>query len=318
MVTCKKKKIVLIGGGSGLSVVLKGLKKKNYDLSAIVTMTDDGQSSGRLRQAGAYSPPGDIRKCITSLATDEESLTSLFEYRFKNIRGLNGHSLGNLILVALTEITGSFEQAIAATSKILKIDGDVIPSTLEDVRLAAKLKNGQIILGEKNIPVGGHRSPINEIMMIPESVKANPKAIEKIRHADFIIIGPGSLYTSVLSNFLINDIIKAFKKSRAKKIYICNVSTERGETEGYSVEKHFEELKKYTQTDKIDYILVNNNILSRQTEGKLGAITNIKLSQNHLNGSKVISTDLVDIKNPLYHSVKKLSKILDKIINSSR
>jgi len=314
---CKSVKVVLIGGGSGLAVVLKGLKRFNFDISAIVTMTDDGQSSGRIRKAGVFSPPGDIRKCITSLASDEELLTKLFEHRFKSIRGLNGHSLGNLILIALTEITGSFEQAIAATSSILKINGEVVPSTLEDVRLGAKLENGQIILGEKDIPVYGHRNPICDIMTIPEKVKANPKAVQKIKEADFVIMGPGSLYTSVLSNFLIDGIKKAVQETKAKSIYICNVSTERGETEGYSVLDHYQQIKKYTSNLDIDYILVNNHIVTEGQEGKLGAITNIKLSSNHLNGSKVISTDLIDEENPLYHNIEKLSKNLYKIISQS-
>ncbi len=313
-----KPKVVLIGGGSGLATVLKGLKNLDFEISAIVTMTDDGRSSGRLRGAIAVNPPGDIRKCITSLSQEEEMLTKLFEYRFKKIRGLNDHSLGNLILVALTEITGSFEKAINATSKILNIAGNVIPSTLQDVRLAAKLQNNQIVLGEEKIPIFGHRSPIQSIMTIPEKVRANPMAINAIKQADYIIVGPGSLYTSVLSNFIIKDIKKEFIKSRAKKIFVCNISTERGETEGFSVERHYREICKYTKTDLFDFVLVNNNILVQGKEGKLGAITNIKLSEKKLNGTKVISVDLIDLKHPLYHSSEKLKKSLSKIIMASR
>lgn len=311
-------KIVLIGGGSGLSVVLKALKSFDFDLSAIVTMTDDGKSSGRLRNAVAVSPPGDIRKCITALASDEELLKTIFEYRFRKIRGLNGHSLGNLILVALTEITGSFDKAIEAVSSILQIKGKVIPSTFEDVRLAAKLENRQVVLGEDQIPIMGHKYPIDSILMIPEKVRANPKALKAIKEADYLIIGPGSLFTSVLSNFLISDIQKAVQKSKAKKIFICNVSTERGETEGYSVGDHYQRVREYTKLKNIDYIIVNNKILSTGKEGALGAITNISIPKASLNGSRVILTDLIDKKHPLYHSCEKLKRVLGKIILSPR
>lgn len=313
-----KPKVVLIGGGSGLSVVLSAIKAFPIQLSAIVTMTDDGASSGRLRNAVAVSPPGDIRKCITSLAKDEQLLTKLFEYRFQKIRGLNGHSLGNLILVALTDITGGFDNAIEAVSKIMRIEGSVYPSTLEDVRLAAKLENDQVVLGEDHIPIAGHKYPIAKIMMVPETVKANPKALKAIKEADYIIIGPGSLYTSILSNFLIKDIQKAVYGASAKKVYICNISTERGETEGYSVEDHYNRIKEYTKLKYLDYIIVNDKILSRGQEGHLGSITNISIPKANLNGSKVILTDLINDQTPLYHSPQKLSEAIKQIILGSR
>lgn len=221
-------RVVAIGGGTGLATVLRGLKNYPISLSAIVTMTDNGASSGKLSRELGIQPPGDIRKCLAALASDETLLTQLFEYRFTRGRGLSGHSLGNLLLLALTEITGDFDRAIQASSQILAIKGRVIPSTLDHVSLLAQLKNSQMALGEVDIPIRGHRFGIKKITLVPERVKANPNAVRLIENANLILIGPGSLFTSVLPNFLIKDLRRAVEHSPAAKIYICNASTERG------------------------------------------------------------------------------------------
>ncbi len=302
-----KPKVVAIGGGSGLSTLLRGLKNHPVSLSGIVTMTDNGASSGRLSREMGVLPPGDIRKCLAALSNDEQLLTKLFEYRFSKGRGLSGHSLGNLLLIALSDITGDFESAVQASSKILSIKGEVIPSTLEHVSLLARLKNGQQALGEVDIPIQGHRHGITEIELSPQDAKANPTAVHFINNADLILVGPGSLYTSILPNFLIKEIRDAFEKSTAMKIYICNASTERGETEGFTVADHIAALRKYVNGTKIDAALVNSNIITRTNEGKLGNIHNIATDEKEIMGVPIISADLINEAQPLFHSSKKLA-----------
>ncbi|MEX2361878.1 MAG: gluconeogenesis factor YvcK family protein, partial [Patescibacteria group bacterium] len=197
-----KPKVVAIGGGTGLSTLLRGLKNHPISLSGIVTMTDNGASSGRLSREMGVLPPGDIRKCLAALSNDEQLLTKLFEYRFNRGRGLSGHSLGNLLLIALSDITGGFDSAVEASSKILSIKGQVIPSTLDHVSLIAELNNGQSALGEVDIPKLGHRFGIGKISIVPPDAVANPTAVHFINNADLIIVGPGSLYTSILPSFL--------------------------------------------------------------------------------------------------------------------
>lgn len=304
-------RIVAIGGGTGLATVLRGLKNYPVSVSAIVTMTDNGASSGRLSREMGVLPPGDIRKCLAALSNDEQLLTKLFEYRFKQGRGLAGHSLGNLLLLALADITGDFESAVEASSKILSIKGEVIPSTLEHVSLLSKLKNGALALGEVDTAIQGHRFGIEKVMIQPEDVKVNPTAIHFISNADLIIAGPGSFYTSVVTNFLIKEINQAVKQSSAKKMYICNASTERGETEGFSVEDHFRAFQQYAGEKVFDTILVNNKIISESTnEGKLGSIKNITTSDAEILGAKVILADLIDENRPLFHDHKKLAKTI--------
>ncbi|MBI4948336.1 YvcK family protein [Candidatus Berkelbacteria bacterium] len=304
-------RIVVIGGGTGLATVLRGLKNYPVSVSAIVTMTDNGASSGRLSREMGVLPPGDIRKCLAALSNDEQLLTKVFEYRFKQGRGLAGHSLGNLLLLALSDITGDFEKAVEASSKILSIKGEVIPSTLEHVSLLSKLKNGALALGEVDTAIQGHRFGIEKVIIQPENVKVNPTAAHFIKNADLIIAGPGSFYTSVIPNFLIEELKNAVANSHAKKIYICNASTERGETEGYSVEDHFVEFEKYAGENVFDTILVNNRIISESNnEGKLGSIKNISTDSAKIKGATVILADLIDEKQPLFHDHKKLAKTI--------
>ncbi|MGD1873179.1 MAG: uridine diphosphate-N-acetylglucosamine-binding protein YvcK [Mastigocoleus sp.] len=229
-------KIVVIGGGTGLSTLLRGLKIYSANITAIVTVADDGGSSGRLRREIGVLPPGDIRNCLAALADEEKLLTELFQYRFSAGDGLNGHSFGNLFLTAMSEITGDLERAVAASSKVLAIRGQVLPATLSDVRLWAELADGRRIEGESNI--GSVDGKIVKIGCTPSNPPALPAAIKAIKEADYIIMGPGSLYTSIIPNVLVPDIVEAIASCNASCIYACNIMTQPGETQGYSVADH--------------------------------------------------------------------------------
>ena len=228
--------IVAIGGGTGLSTLLSGLKRYSSHITAIVTVADDGGSSGVLRRELGVLPPGDIRNCLAALSTEEPLLTRLFQYRFSAGGGLEGHSFGNLFLSALTAITGNLETAITASSRVLAVQGQVVPATNVDVRLWAELENGQRIEGESNI---GHApSPIVRLGCIPERPPALPRALDAIANADLIVLGPGSLYTSLLPNLLVPELVSAIQRSRAPRLYICNLMTQPGETDGLDVRGH--------------------------------------------------------------------------------
>ena len=228
--------IVAIGGGTGLSTLLSGLKRYSSHITAIVTVADDGGSSGVLRRELGVLPPGDIRNCLAALSTEEPLLTRLFQYRFSAGSGLEGHSFGNLFLSALTAITGNLETAITASSRVLAVQGQVVPATNVDVRLWAELENGQRIEGESNI--GRAPSPIVRLGCIPERPPALSRALEAIANADLIVLGPGSLYTSLLPNLLVPELVSAIQRSRAPRLYICNLMTQPGETDGLDVRGH--------------------------------------------------------------------------------
>ena len=228
--------IVAIGGGTGLSTLLSGLKRYSGNLTAIVTVADDGGSSGVLRRELGVQPPGDIRNCLAALANEEPLLTRLFQYRFTAGAGLEGHSFGNLFLSALTAITGNLETAITASSKVLAVQGQVVPATSADVRLWAELEDGRRLEGESCI---GHAdSPIVRLGCTPVRPAALPRAVEAIAHADLIVLGPGSLYTSLLPNLLVPELVNAINRSDAPRIYICNLMTQPGETDGLDVGGH--------------------------------------------------------------------------------
>jgi uncharacterized cofD-like protein len=233
--------IVAIGGGTGLSTLLSGLKRHSGNITAIVTVADDGGSSGVLRRELGVQPPGDIRNCLAALAREEPLLTRLFQYRFKAGSGLEGHSFGNLFLSALTAITGNLESAITASSRVLAVQGQVVPATNADVRLWAELENGERIEGESNI--GHASSPIVRLGCTPERPPALPRALEAIANADLIVLGPGSLYTSLLPNLLVPELVQAISRSKAPRLYICNLMTQPGETDGLDVEGHLRALE---------------------------------------------------------------------------
>ena len=228
--------IVAIGGGTGLSTLLSGLKRYSSNITAIVTVADDGGSSGVLRRELGVQPPGDIRNCLAALSREEPLLTRLFQYRFRAGSGLEGHSFGNLFLSALTAITGSLESAITASSRVLAVQGQVVPATNADVRLWAELENGERLEGESKI--GKATSPIVRLGCTPERPPALPRAIEAIANADLILLGPGSLYTSLLPNLLVPELVTAIRRSKAPRLYICNLMTQPGETDGLDVAGH--------------------------------------------------------------------------------
>ena len=248
-------KIVAIGGGTGLSTLLQGLKAHSFDLTAIVTVADDGGSSGRLRQDLGMLPPGDIRNCMTALADEDELMTQLFRFRFQQGKELQGHSLGNLFLAALSQMTGDIEQAIAAGSQLLGLQGRVLPATLSQVHLWADLADGRRIEGESQIPAA--RGQILQVGCTPANPPALPDAIRAIETADCIILGPGSLYTSVIPNLLVPEIREAIAKATVPRIYICNVMTQLGETDGYSVSDHIQALDQACGQRLFDSVLVH-------------------------------------------------------------
>lgn len=265
-----QKKLVAIGGGTGLSTVLSGLKKyvgKRIDdnfllsnLSAIVAVSDDGGSSGRLRDEFNMLPPGDIRNCMVALSEDSQLLSRLFQYRFTGDGDLGGHSFGNLFLAALSEVTGDFAEAVRLSSEILASKGHIYPATMADVTLAATLDNGTTAFGETNISkVGRH---IKKLHLDPEECLPLPGAINAIAEADLITIGPGSLYTSILPPLLVKGVVDAIANSSAVKVFVCNLMTQPGETDGLSALRHFEIIKEYAPNLSFDHILINDRPIS--------------------------------------------------------
>lgn len=257
-------KIVVIGGGTGLSNLLRGLKTYSANITAIVTVADDGGSSGRLRQEFGVLPPGDIRNCLAALADEEKLLTELFQYRFRAGDGLTGHSFGNLFLTAMSDITGDLERAVAASSRVLAVRGQVLPATLSDVRLWAELADGRRIEGESNIPKADGK--IVKIGCIPSNPPALPAAIKALKEADYIIIGPGSLYTSLIPNLLVPEIADAIAATKVPRIYVCNIMTQPGETQGYSVADHISAIDNACGHRRLfDAVLVHKKSPSAQT-----------------------------------------------------
>lgn len=313
------KKIVVIGGGTGVFTVLTGLKNYPFHLSAIVTTADDGGSSGVLREEFGILPPGDIRRVLVALSSDSPVLANLFNYRFENGTGLKGHSFGNLFLTALERITGDFNQAVKEASKILGIKGKVIPVTLDYTRLFARLENDLLVVGESNIDVPKHDGSlfIEEVFLNPEP-KANKEAIKAIKDADIIITGPGDLYTSIIPNFLVKGIKEAVKKSRAKKIYVCNIMTKHGETNKFTAEDFFATLEKYLGKGVIDYFLVNiekprNYYLGKYNKEKAELVKYDRKLLSSWKKPRVIFASLLRQGPLLRHDPKKLAKAISKL-----
>ena len=304
-------KIVVIGGGHGLSTILRGLKKNPSQLTAIVTVADDGGSSGALRRDIGVLPPGDIRNCLAALSADEDFFTQVLQYRFSTDSGVGGHNLGNLLLTALANITGSFEQGIQELAKILAIKGTVTPSTLEDVNLIAEVefsKDGKIehetVFGESKIP--RTKGKILSLSINPPNVSANPEAIKAILAADLITLGPGSLYTSILPNLKVFGIAQALSVSRAKKVYICNVTSQPGETDQYNCYDHVSVIQNTLPNVHIDAVICNDfheyNIPDY--------VSWIKINQKILDEFHVFHDNLIDDQFPWRHDSEKLSKML--------
>ena len=266
--------VVAIGGGTGLSTLLRGLKRlvvprhdpfptvqrPIVDLAAIVTVTDDGGSSGRLRRENRILPPGDIRNCMVALSKDEALLGRLFQFRFHAGRGLAGHNFGNLFLAALTHVTGDFLEAVAVSSRVLAIRGRIFPSTVSNVTLEAVLENGRRVYGETRISASRNR--IKKIMLAPRRVRPLPEAIAAIKQADLILLGPGSLYTSVIPNLLIPEIAQAIARSKAQLVYIANLMTQPGETTGYSLSEHLRAISEHVPKLKLNWVVANRQAIS--------------------------------------------------------
>ncbi len=289
-------KVVAVGGGTGLSMLLKGIKHITNNITAVVTVGDDGGSSGRLREEMGVLPPGDIRNCIAALADDEDLVTKLFQYRFKTGEGLEGHSFGNLFLTALCSITGDMVRAVKESSNVLSIRGRVLPSTLDDMKLGAEMEDGRIIHGESNIPEAHGR--IKRLFTEPKDCKALDDVISAIRDAELIILGPGSLYTSVIPNLLIKEISHEIAKSNAKKIYVCNIMTQPGETDGYNVSDHVNALMKHAESRNIiDTVLVNDFLPSNLAKKyQMSGSYPVRLDYENLKklGVKLFSKKLIE------------------------
>jgi uncharacterized cofD-like protein len=263
--------LVAIGGGTGLSTLLAGLKRlvgKTEEqiwlesLSAIVTVSDDGGSSGRLRDELQMLPPGDIRNCMIALSEDSTLLSRLFRYRFRGDGELGGHSFGNLFLAALTEVTGDFTEAIRLSSEVLASKGHIFPATISDVRLAAELEDGSVVRGETQISAS--KVPIRSLRLEPAQCLPLPAALKAIRDADIITVGPGSLYTSILPNLLVSQVARVIGQSRATKIFVNNLMTQPGETDGYSAREHLQTIKKYAPEIHFDFVVVNNRRITKE------------------------------------------------------
>ena len=312
----KGPKIVVIGGGTGLSTMLRGLKYYTSNITAIVTVGDDGGGSGDLREDLGMLPPGDIRNCILALADTEPIMEDLLQYRFKDGR-LKNQSFGNLFLAAMAGISDNFEEAVQKMSSVLAVTGKVIPVTLDNMQLVAKLQNGNTVVGESQIPQEAIKqdSRIEELKIIPEDAKALKEALTALKEADAIVMGPGSLYTSITSNLLVKDIARAVKKSSALKIYISNIMTQPGETTGFKVSDHLKVLRKYGGKDIVDYVIVNTGEITDELKEKYhkdGAEL-VKLDEECINslGIKIVGENLVKIKNDtVKHDSDKLAEVL--------
>lgn len=317
----KGPRIVVLGGGTGLSVLLRGLKQYTSNLTAIVTVTDDGGSSGRLRTELGVLPPGDIRNCLVALADKETLMDEVFGYRFKQGQGLAGHTLGNLLLVATSEMAGGFVQSIQEVSKILAVRGQVLPATLSQEALCAELLDGEIAEGETEITRRG-AAGIRRVFLRPGNPRPVDESLAAIEKAEAIILGPGSLYTSVIPNLLVEGVVEALRKSKGIKIYICNVMTQPGETDHFTASDHLRVLYEHCGENFIDYIIVNGETAKSNKLQKYefkGAYP-VPIDQRNLAGLgvKVIRGDLLDESDMVRHDPHRLAEAVIKLVLRNR
>ncbi len=310
-------RVVVVGGGTGLSVLLQGIKKHTNNVTAIVTVTDTGGSSGRLRDEFDMLPPGDIRNCLVALADAEPLMGELFQYRFENGSGLKGHSFGNLFITALSKITGDFDRAIKESSKVLAIRGRVIPSTLEKVSLIGEFEDGKIVEGETNITAV--KKPLRRLRLKPENCRATKEAIEALENADLIILGPGSLYTSILPNLLIKEIVGAINDSDAYKVYVSNIMTQPGETDNLTSEGHLKALISHTNPNIVNVCIINNGVVPKRLlqkyEEQDSKIVSLDLNKIKMHGCDVVQGDIVKVDDMIRHDPEKLAKLIfDKFL----
>jgi len=311
-------RIVVIGGGTGLSVMLRGLKEKPVDITAIVTVADDGGSSGILRSELQIPPPGDIRNVLIALADVEPMLSRMLQHRFQTGNGLAGHSLGNLILAAMKEITGDFVLGIRELSRVLAVRGSVLPATNHSIVLKALMEDGTLVEGESKIPQAGGK--IKRVFIEPAHAEPLPEAIEAIRQADAILVGPGSLYTSIIPNLLVGGVAEAVTESDAVKIFICNVMTQPGETDNYSVSDHLQAVYDHVGSHLFDYVIVNDGEIPPQVQLKYaekGAkAVHLDLEEVTRRGYRVIADKLVLFRTYLRHDAAKLSEHIYRLVES--
>jgi len=298
-------RIVAIGGGTGLSSLLRGLKTYTSNLSVIVTVADDGGSSGRLRDEYRVLPPGDFRQCLIALSDAEPLMKQLFDHRFKE-GSLDGHAFGNLFIMAMADVTGNFEQALRESGKVLAVKGTIVPSTLQDVTLVASINGGSVV-GESKIPK--QNGPISHVFLKPDGVQVNPEAAQAILSAELIIVGPGSLYTSILPNLLVEGMVEAIKASPALKLYICNVAAQPGETEGYNVEDYLRVIREHVGANLFDFVLVNSNTTHSPTGGQAPVIFRPLDTTKHPE-VRFIASDVVNVRIPSHHDPDKLARTI--------
>jgi uncharacterized cofD-like protein len=314
--------LVAIGGGNGLSTLLCGLKKhvgandrlRLESLSAIVAVSDDGGSSGRLRDELQMLAPGDIRNCMVALSEDSLLLSKLFRHRFRGAGDLGGHSFGNLFLAALTEITGDFAEAVKLSSEILASKGHIYPATMADVRLVAELEDGSFVRGETKVGKIGHS--IRRLRLEPEKCEPLPEALSAIYDADIITVGPGSLYTSLLPPLLVEGVAEAIAESPAVKIFVCNLMTQPGETDGYTARQHLEIVRRHAPGIDFDYVIVNNRPISERQaalyaeEGAEQIGVHGSISPGTVEGAEIVSGDLLDEGEKVRHHPEKLARVV--------
>jgi len=326
-------RIVALGGGTGLSAVLRGLKehvaergqrgprRPIADLAAVVTVTDDGGSSGRLRREYRVLPPGDIRNCMVALSQDERLLGKLFQYRFPGGRGLAGHSFGNLFLTALTNITGDFPRAVQESAQVLAIRGRIFPSTVQNVTLEAELGNGRIVAGETNISRSHQR--IEHVRLVPRRARPLAEVMEAVREADLILVGPGSLYTSILPNLLVEGMTDLIAHSRATRVYIANLMTQPGETRHYSVADHVRAIYEHTRRPIFDYALINRTPVSprllRRYRDEGAEPVDPSFEELDRMGLRYVVADLLEQRDVVRHDSARLTQVLlDKFVRQPR
>jgi uncharacterized cofD-like protein len=301
-------RIVVLGGGHGLAALLRGLKAYTHNITAIVTVADDGGSSGELRRNVGILPPGDFRNCLAALSSNEDLLSQVFQYRFASGTGLEGHSLGNLLITALTEITGSFEEAVAESGRVLAVFGQVLPSTLSDVRLLADLEtpDGKMLHVSGETQIRETEGSVKRVWLDPANTPAFPPAISAILSADLIIIGPGSLYSSMLPNLLVRDLAEAVRSSQALKFFICNVATESGETDRFNCLDHVKAVEAHVGENLFDLVICNNRF-----EGNLGrGVEWVRMDSDLVAHTSVYCTNLIDPDHPWRHDSNRLSKTI--------
>ncbi|MCK5579658.1 MAG: YvcK family protein [Candidatus Omnitrophica bacterium] len=313
-------KIVAVGGGHGLSHLLLGLKEYSANITAIVTVADSGGSSGRLREEFNIVAPGDIRNCLVALADAPALMGELFQFRFSKESQLQGHNFGNLFLTAMMQLTGDFEKAVKESSRVLAIRGKVVPSTVSNVQLVAEYEDGSVMEGEAEIPTT--KTKIKRVYLNPKDAPATGEALEAIEEADIIVLGPGSVFTSVIPNLVIDDIAKAISSSLAFKIYVCNVMTQQGETDGFSASDHVRAIVEHAGKDILDACLINNAGVPLDAQGRYEVEDSfpVKADPEKIQemGYTVEATDLLGVSDYVRHDSEKLTKALIDLIERYR